>query len=103
MSWLLDERGRVLGTLEGSGPLLWHIPRDHGALVTAHIALWTGLGPLANGAALELDPEGTVRAVVELSPWRPRLLVSPGAIVALPRSLVHDARLARGQRLELRR
>lgn len=103
MAWLVNERGRVLGTLDVAGPLIWRTEDSHGLLIPSPIALWSGLRELSDALALSLDTGGVVRRAVRLRPWRPRLLVAPATIVVLPRALWHDAPPATGDHLEVRR
>jgi hypothetical protein len=102
MAWLVDERGRVLGTIDRHAPLLWRTEDHHGALIAAPLALWPGFGDFAHGLALLVDDELTVRKVVSLAPRTPRVLLAPAHVVALPRSLAHNLDLPVGTRLEVR-
>ncbi len=104
MDWVVDDRGRVLSSLDSGSWIVWFLSREPvGALrLDLPVLLWPGAGRYVGGLALVLSREGVIEEVVPLRRRAPRFRVVKGSVLVLPRKMVGHFPAVLGLRLQFR-
>ena len=104
MAWLLDARGKVVGSAAGVSTAIWLVRANRSGPLYAPggLSIWLGLCEEAGGVVVSLSKEWEVESVRELDRFRPWIVYSRSTVLYIPRHLLAMGVPKIGDRMEIR-